>query len=154
MIDMKKLMEFSDMVLSRAMTDLLVDGCVGPVLVVLKDGGADVDTVEVPMANDEEMAAVGDLLKEKTDGADALVFFMDARIKDLEKDEPTPETLEGNPEATDALYLAIYRPEGTTLKQVIYSKDSKGVPAFLDLGWEDNVTGETGPMTNPWLTKK
>jgi hypothetical protein len=155
MIDTQWLKTFGEGLMSRSKTNLTVDGAIPPQLIVLKNGGDDVETIDLPMENEEDMNEVGNILTRKAGDSevDAMAFLIEARVRELDKGESVPESLKEDEQSSEAIYLAIYRKEGTLIRHALFSKDEQGTPAFMDLDWEE-LTGDQGRMSNPWLAAK
>lgn len=155
MISDKKLMEVGDSILEDSKANLMIDKCVAPVLVVLRGEGEDVDTIDLPAADDADMVCADRILQETSQdpSVDAMIYLTEAYIAPLEDDEPAPEALADDPRSVQVIHLAVYKREGTLIRQVMFEKSDEGEVCYKDLGWQDASDGN-GLMFNPWTAQK
>jgi hypothetical protein len=149
MINTEDLKKLGEGVMVDAMVDVETYGYSSPVLIVLKNGGATHETVELPDEDEGDIRKI-EVMKKKSIEADvhAMVIFTNVKLVEVAEWEPAPD-LKNNPEASTALYIACFRPEGTSVKKVLYTKADDGQPSFFDLGWEENPE-DIGALPNPW----
>jgi hypothetical protein len=153
-IDPDKLKKFGDDLMIQARVDLSVAGVCYPAVIVFKSD-TEWETIQPDMATEQDIANVDKLLRQKAleEDVQAIVFLMDAHMKDIEEGDSVPASLAKDPEAIDVLYIAVYQPDSTEIRQTMYSKKGGNNPVFLDMEWE-SISGEKGLLMNPWLTSK
>ena len=147
--DMKKR---ADVCLTHAKAMLTRDGLLAPVVIPYNLEGEPQLPVALQLTCDADRKAIPDILWELSLTSSYLIVILQGRYKESEDGLCDVSDLDNDQDATDTLLVAVYGRGCTSVKPILFKREGKGMPAFIDRGWCDfNEGGVAGFFRNPFI---
>lgn len=120
-----------------------------PILLVADGEGVD----EIEIQEKASMEQLGNLLKEKSNGAISCCLIMNAHIatrtESQIKSQPQPEDISKEPDARESILTILYSKNETEVKKILYIKNNGY--QFFNLDWIKDECVK-GNLTNPFTS--